>query len=281
MITAEKSERMISMTYEEKKEKLNQIIKECKNPVVAYSGGVDSSLLAELAFRFHPDTVQVFSIITPYIDEADIFFGAAAVVGRKQTVIWINLNLLGFPEISANGKDRCYYCKKQMLSTIKGRGEEHNGKSFLEGSNADDKKEYRPGYKAVKELDYRSPLAESGFTKQEIRRYATELGLEAAYAPSKPCLLTRFPYDKNGGVTLEDIERIKAGEHHLKAYLKDNFRLRWLEKDKAAIEASLFDQRVLKIGGAKIYKGIPFTSVTLEKEPFQSGRFDRERKDPS
>lgn len=267
---------MIEMTYELKKEKLNEIIKDCKNPVVAYSGGVDSSLLTELTFRFHPDTVQAFSVISPYMDEADIFFGASAVVGRNQTVIWINLNLLGFPEINANGKDRCYYCKKQMLSSIKGRGEANNGKTFLEGSNADDLKTFRPGYKAVKELEYRSPLAEAGFTKEDVRRYATELHLESAAYPSKPCLLTRFPYDKTGGISLEDIERIKIGEHHLKAYLKDNFRLRWIEPQKAVIEASSFDQRILKIGGTKILKGIPFDSISVEKEPFQSGRFDRE-----
>lgn len=268
-----------TMTYEKKKNRLNEIIKECQNPVVAYSGGVDSSLLTELVFRFHPDTAQAYSIITPYMDEADIFFGAAAATERNRPVIWINLNLLAVEEIAANPKDRCYHCKKRMLSTIKGRGEEHNGKTFLEGSNAEDMEAYRPGYRAVEELDYRSPLAEAGFSKAEVRRYATELELASAAYPSKPCLLTRFPYDKNGGVSLEDIERIKIGEHHLKAYLKDNFRLRWHGEQEALIEASPFDQRLLAIGGAKIRKSIPFETVTVEKEPFQSGHFDREGKD--
>ena len=267
------------MNYEEKKERLNEIIKECENPVTAYSGGVDSTLLTELAFTFHPDTAQAYSVITPYMDEADIFFGAAAATGRNRPVIWINLNLLAEEEIAANGPDRCYHCKKRVLSTIKGRGEEHNGKTFLEGSNADDLTGYRPGRRAVEETGYRSPLAEAGFTKAEVRRYAAELELEAATYPSKPCLLTRFPYDKEGGVTIEDIERIKIGEHHLKAYLNDNFRLRWKGEREAMIEASPFDQRLLAIGGAKIKKGIPFDTVTVEKEPFRSGRFDREREE--
>ena len=267
------------MTYEEKKERLNDIIRECKNPVTAYSGGVDSTLLTELAFRFHPDTAQAYSIITPYMDEADIFFGAAAATGRNRPVIWINLNLLAVEEIAANPKDRCYHCKKRVLSTIKGRGEEHNGKTFLEGSNADDLTVYRPGTQAVKELEFRSPLAEAGFTKADVRRYAAELELEAADRPSKPCLMTRFPYHKKGGVNIEDIERIKIGEHHLKAYLNDNFRLRWKGEQEAVIEASPFDQRLLSIGGNKIKKGIPFETVTVEKEPFRSGRFDREEEE--
>lgn len=265
------------MDYEAKKTRLNAIIKECKNPVVAYSGGVDSALLTALVFTHHPDTAQAYSVITPYIDETDIFFGAAMATGQKWPVIWINLNLLAVEEIAANDKNRCYYCKRQMLSTIKGRGEEHNGKTFLEGSNAEDMTTNRPGYQAVKEFEYRSPLAEADFTKDDVRRYAAELSLEAAQYPSKPCLMTRFPYDKSGGVSLTDIDRIKTGEHHLKAYLNDNFRLRWRGEQEAAIEASPFDQRLLSIGGKTILKGIPFENITVDKEPFRSGRFDREK----
>ena len=262
-------------TYEEKKELLNNIIKECRKPMVAYSGGVDSALVAKLALTHHPLTAKLYSAVLPYLDEADIYYSLAAAMRDLRKPLFFNLNLGMIPEINANSKDRCYHCKKNMLSTFKGKGEMDDCRYFLEGSNADDMATYRPGRKAAEELGYRFPLAEAGFTKEDVRRYARELGLSAADRPSKPCLLTRFPYDIPGGVHGDRLLKIKEGEHILKAYLTDNFRLRWIDDDSAEIEVSSLDRQILNTGQKIIFKALPFEHITIAKEPFQSGRFDR------
>lgn len=262
-------------TYEKKKELLNEIIKECRKPMVAYSGGVDSALLTKIAMLHHPLTVKVYSAVLPYLDEADIYFSLAAAMQDLKKPTFFNLNLGMIPEIQGNTKERCYYCKKHMLSTFKGKGEMEDCRHFLEGSNADDRTRFRPGRKAAEELGYRFPLAEAGFTKEDVRRYARELGLAAADRPSKPCLLTRFPYDLEGGVSGDRLLAIKNGEHILRSYLTDNFRLRWIDDNSAEIEASELDQQILRTGQKIIFKELPFENITIAKEPFQSGRFDR------
>lgn len=266
-------------TYEEKKELLNNIIKECRKPMVAFSGGVDSALVAKLALEHHPLTVKIYSAVLPYIDESDIYFALASAMRDIKKPAFFNLNLGMIPEINANTKERCYFCKKHMLSTFKGKGEMDDCRYFLEGSNADDMKTYRPGRKAAEELGYRFPLAEAGFTKEDVRRYARELGLCAADRPSRPCLLTRFPYDLPGGVTGERLLAIKNGEHLLKAYLNDNFRLRWIDDDSVEIEVSPLDRQILMTGQKMIFKQLPFQNITIAKEPFQSGRFDRDEEE--
>lgn len=263
------------ITYEDKKNKLNEIIKSCYKPMVAYSGGIDSALLAKLAVIHHPDTVKIYSAILPYLDEADVYFSLAAGLHDIKKPVYFNLNLGMIPEINANSKNRCYHCKKHMLSAFKGKGETEDCRYFLEGSNADDKKFYRPGHQAAAELGYRFPLAEAGFTKEDVRRYGRELELTAADHPSKPCLLTRFPYNIPGGITGDRLLAIKKGEHILKAYLHDNFRLRWIDDDSAEIEASEFDQQILRTGQKVIFNELPFLNITICKEPFCSGRFDR------
>lgn len=263
-------------TYEEKKEQLNEIIQSCSKPMVAYSGGIDSALLAKLAVIHHPYTAKIYSAILPYLDEADIYFSLAAGIRDIKKPTYLNLNLGVIPEINANTKERCYHCKRHMLSTLKGKGETEDCRHFLEGSNADDENSYRPGHKAAAELGYRFPLIEAGFTKEDVRRYGRELHLAAADRPSKPCLLTRFPYDLPGGITSERLFAVKTGERILRAYLQNNFRLRWISDDTAEIEASELDQQILRTGQKLIFKEIPFENITIAKEPFSGGRFDRE-----
>ncbi|MGI5874333.1 MAG: asparagine synthase-related protein [Bacillota bacterium] len=269
------------MRFTEKKERLNEIVAASENPVVAYSGGVDSSLVTALVRARHGDAAQIYSVITPYMDEADIYFAAAAAKKNGWPVQWIRLNPLGAAEIARNSEDRCYHCKKRLFSAIKGKGEEQNGKTFLEGSNSDDTAVFRPGRRALAEMGFVSPLAEAGLTKAEIRRFAAELGLDAAERPSKPCLLTRFPYDLPTPVTEAMIERVKEGEHQLKAYLNDNFRLRWVSETEARLEVSDLDRDILTLGGKTILDKIPFAAVTVDSEPFQSGSFDRKKKERS
>lgn len=250
-------------TYGKKKEMLYQIIRGADNPVVAYSGGVDSAVVTALCVLLHPDTVQIYSVITPYLDEADIYFGAAAALTADWPVQWMNLNPMYLESIAFNKADRCYHCKKLMLSSIKGKGEEKNGKTFFEGSNLDDLSEDRPGARAVKELGYRSPLDEAEFTKTDVRRLAAELMLPAADSPAQSCLLTRFPVNLSEAVALEDIRRIRTGEHILKAYFKDSFRLRFIDRNTCRLETSPFDAEIFRFSINTIKSQLPFAEAEL------------------
>lgn len=265
------------VAYEDKKAKLIEMIRELRAPAIAYSGGVDSAVITSLSFRLHPHSAVAFFITTPYIDPADKAFAFSEGARNKWHLEDISPELFDKKEISHNKRTRCYVCKKEMLSAIYQRGTAKGCLSFLEGSNSDDAAVFRPGRRAVAESVFCSPLAECDFTKKDVRCLAEELGLASCNKPSKPCLLTRFPYDVPEEILLSDLERIKTGEHHLASCFRDNFRLRWVDKDTARVEASLYDRFAFSGKEKELFADIPFTTVFFDKEPFQSGSFDRKK----
>jgi len=135
---------------------------------LAYSGGVDSSILLAVARGAG-------------IDVLPLTFDIAK--ARE------------IPQVRNNAKDRCYHCKKLMMSTFRKEAGEKGYEVLCDGTNSDDRKQYRPGLKALEEEGVRSPIAEAGLTKEQLREIGRELGLPVADKPSSPCLLTRFPYD--------------------------------------------------------------------------------------
>lgn len=264
--------------YEEKKKRLLTLMDTYDHPVVACSAGADSALLTQLAFMRHPDTALAVFVTTEGTDEAERDYAAAEAKLHGWRLRFLNLDTFRDDAVLHNRRDRCYHCKKMICKEIRRFGETYGGNHFLEGSNDDDRSVYRPGEGAVAETGFLSPLAEAGFSKAEVRRFGGELGLNSAVKPSAPCLLTRFPYDFESGVKKTDIERIKIGEHQLKAILSDNFRLRYVDRQTARIEASAADQHEIKAHFKEITKGIPFSHIILDEAPFQSGSYDRKDK---
>ena len=259
-----------------KKEKLNRLIMEIENPVVAYSGGVDSSLLTALAFRYHKDTALAVFASTPFIDEDELEYAKKQADKKNWKMQVVTVDPFVLPEVRTNTKERCYYCKTMILSELKKGVDAPGASTFLEGSNFDDEKHFRPGARAVKEQGFLSPLLEVEFTKEDVRRYASALLLPAADKPSRPCLLTRFPYHMESGIKSEVLNKIKEGEHLLSKALTDNFRLRYVDDHTARIEASLRNQGYLR-EHPELLKKIPFDTIIIDKEPFQSGSFDRKK----
>jgi uncharacterized protein len=178
---------------DEKSLKLDSILKDLNSFVVAFSGGVDSTFLLHRAHRIRKTGVIAVTIRTPYIParEIDEAIEFTSSFGIKHKIIDI-----AFPEmIRSNPIDRCYLCKKTIFTDLLSFAEKNSYKFVIDGTNADDTKDFRPGLKALKELGIRSPLLESGLTKQNIRDLSREADLDIWDKPAMACLLTRIPYD--------------------------------------------------------------------------------------
>ena len=196
-----------------KKEKLNAILKGLGSVAVAFSSGVDSTFLLKTAHDILGDNaaaVTVRSCVFPdrELEEAIAFCEAE---GIRHAVV--NADVFAAPGFAGNPPDRCYICKKNLLSKIIRAGAELGMSHVAEGSNADDDGDYRPGMRAVAELGVKSPLKEAGLTKNEIRLLSKELGLQTWDKPSYACLATRFAYGET--ITEEKLAAVGKAEQKL------------------------------------------------------------------
>jgi pyridinium-3,5-biscarboxylic acid mononucleotide sulfurtransferase len=182
--------------------------------LVAFSGGVDSGLVAAAAYRVLGQRMLAVTIQSPVETEEGIEAArvTAAAAGFPHQVV--AYNDLSNPMFVENPPNRCYHCKLNRLGELKKMAVEEGFAAMAEGSNAEDRGEYRPGERAVAELKILSPLAQAGLVKWEIRELAQALGLPNWDRPSAPCLATRFPYGAK--VTLEGIRQVDQAESFLK-----------------------------------------------------------------
>ncbi len=270
--------------YEEQVEQLKKHMQDLskEDVIVAFSGGVDSSLLVKLAADAAKETgntvyaVTVEMMLQPKQDNKALK-ELAETLGAQSIILQVGDQKLEDAGILENPLDRCYRCKKLLYEAILNKGQELGVDVVLDGNNADDLNEYRPGLTAVLELGIISPLAEIGFTKEEVRRLAGELGIPTAKKPSTPCLATRFPYNAH----LEDasLRQVEEAENLLKSYVPDdtNVRLR-VHGDVARIETDpeVFDLLLThREEIADRLKELGYTYVTLDLAGFHSGSMDQ------
>jgi pyridinium-3,5-biscarboxylic acid mononucleotide sulfurtransferase len=173
--------------------KLNSILKDLNSFVVAFSGGVDSTFLLHRANTLRNSNIIAVTIRTPYIPsreiEYTIEFTSSFGIGHKI----IDIDFIEI--IKSNPVDRCYMCKKTLFTDILSFASDNNYKFVIDGTNADDVSEARPGINALKELGIMSPLLEAGLTKNDIRELAREADLDIWNKTTTSCLLTRIPYN--------------------------------------------------------------------------------------
>lgn len=188
---------MTGNSYSEKCTVLRQLMQTYAkgNVMVAFSGGVDSSLLLKMAVMYAEEQGKKVYAVTAHtelhaLQDMQIAKQITEELGAVHIVL--ELQELEQADIRNNPLDRCYRCKKYLFGKIKEKAEELQALTVLEGTNADDMLVYRPGIRAVEELGIKSPLREAGFAKEEVRRLAKEYGISAADRPSAPCLATRF-----------------------------------------------------------------------------------------
>jgi uncharacterized protein len=192
--------------------------------LVAYSGGVDSTLLLKVAKEILSDKVMAVIASSPTYPDSEIKSAArqAKAMGVKYMII--KTDELNNPRFAANSSRRCYFCKQELFARLKPIARKHRLRYICDGSNKDDLKDYRPGSTAKKELGIRSPLQEAGLTKADIRRISRQMGLKTWDKPSLACLASRFPYGKSIG--RKALKKIEAAEGYLRGLGFKQVRLR-------------------------------------------------------
>jgi uncharacterized protein len=243
--------------------------------VIAFSGGVDSATLAVVTSEVLGEkAVAVIAQSPTYtLEELQDAKKVAAEIGIK--LYTIQTNELSNPAFSSNPENRCYFCKKELIQSLKNFAEQFGFKTVFEGTNFSDLNDHRPGFKAVQEAnDVYSPWAENKFSKDEIRQIAKNLGLSIYDKPALACLASRIPY--NQAITQEKLVRIEKAEKIVKA-LTGIKQLRVRDHDGLArIEVSKPDLHLFcdvavweKIAEALEQLGFDF--VTLDLQGYRSG----------
>lgn len=271
--------RIGDMTYEEKKQKLQEqmLVYAQGDMLVAFSGGVDSSLILKLAVQAAAKTghkvygIMVHTMLHPMgeVEDARV---TAEQIGAEFRVLEID-ELKG-ADILDNPVDRCYRCKKYLFRNLIEEGEKLGVSVMMEGTNEDDLHVYRPGLRAIRELGIHSPLAEAGMTKAEVRRLAGELGVSVSNKPSMPCLATRFPYGTR--ISYETMRTVDEGEAFIRSLGFYNVRLR-IHNDVARIEVDVNEMPHLLEHCEQIVaklKNLGYDYITVDLEGFRSGSMD-------
>ncbi len=257
----------------EKLDRLREYLSNFDKLCVAYSGGVDSDLLMNVAYEVLKD--NAVAVIGDGIMLSRKDLEDAENLARKTGIKYyvVKVDVFSVNEFKFNDKKRCYYCKKNIMGEIIKKANELGFNTIADGKNSDDGKVYRPGAQAAKELGIVSPLYEAGMTKQDIRQAARELGLETWNKPSNSCLATRFPYDTE--LTAENFAKVEGAELLIAQKGIPSGRVR-MHGDIARIEVpeDRFNELISDRKLIEDIKNFGFRYVTLDLEGFRSGSMD-------
>ncbi len=266
-------ERMLT----EKIEQLKAIFVEMEQALIAYSGGVDSTLIAKIAFDVLGDRALAVTAVSPSLlpEELEDAKIQAATIGIRHEIV--QTHEMENPNYTSNPVNRCYFCKSELHDTLKPLAIKLGYPYVVDGVNADDLHDYRPGIQAAKERGARSPLAEVGITKAEVRQLSQQLGLPWWDKPAQPCLSSRFPYGEE--ITVNKLQRVGRAEIYLRKLGFKNLRVR-SEGDTARIElpAEQIKEFVLATELQKVvsaFQEFGFIYVTLDLEGYRSGKLNQ------
>ncbi len=261
------------MNTEEKYRKLRVILQDMKQAVVAYSGGVDSTFLLKVATDVLGENAFGVLAISPTYPsrEYDVAIEQAGKMGVRIEII--ETQETEEQRFLENPVNRCYFCKSELYEKIAAIAGERQYKNMIDGSNADDQKDYRPGMAALKEKGVRSPLQEAGLGKAEIRELSKILGLQTWNKEALACLSSRFPYGEK--IDLEKLRMVDEIENYLHDLGFRNIRARH-QKKTLKIEVNpqdirqFFDEDI-RIEIVRRAREIGYTSITVDLEGYRQG----------
>jgi pyridinium-3,5-biscarboxylic acid mononucleotide sulfurtransferase len=254
----------------EKNSRLAAILTDLERVIVAYSGGVDSTLLAAAAHETLGRKAVAVTAVSPSLADRELAAATDLANSRGWHHRTVDTHEIDRAEYARNSADRCYWCKSELFDVLDPLAAELEA-TIATGTNLDDLSDYRPGLRAAGERSVRTPLAEAGMTKSDVRALSAARGLPTADKPASPCLASRFAYGVR--VTSEGLERIEKAEEVVRALgfevlrVRDHGDLARIEVPPEAIERVTAQRATIE----RELKSLGFTYVTVDLGGFRSG----------
>jgi pyridinium-3,5-biscarboxylic acid mononucleotide sulfurtransferase len=267
---------MESVPIQHKVDRLVETIRSYGSTIVAFSGGVDSAVVAKGAFVALGEYAIAAISDSPTLPRSELASASATADAIGIRMFGLERSELDDPEFQANPLNRCYFCKKGLQADLEELAKEIGAATVTYGVNLDDLHEWRPGIEAARERGARFPLVDAGFTKADVREAARLWGLDVWDKPSAPCLASRIPYGEE--VTEEKLRRVEQAEAFVRQLGFRDVRVRHLD-GRARVEVPgpdvprLFAIEPFVVDGLR---NLGFLDVTLDPRGLKSGRLNEE-----
>jgi uncharacterized protein len=256
---------------------LREFIHGFENVIVAFSGGVDSSYLSFVCHQELGAKAHCVTALSPAVSSRQKHLAHTFAKCHQLNWTTVSTQEMEDANYTSNPTQRCYFCKQELYQRLEGLRCEWEVDVVMDGTNKDDLGDFRPGLRAIKELDVVSPLSLLGFSKEDIRDRSRHWGLESAELPAMPCLSSRFPYGTE--ITTSKLGQVEQAEEFIRELGFKTFRVRHheelarIEIDQGELTRAL-DERILSEIRRRLLS-VGYRYVTLDLSGFQSGSLNR------